>query len=47
LVFLSDDVKPLRIVTGRILEWVERHRPHWMGLPRTPQYSASSTERTS
>lgn len=32
LVLLAEDFAPLRRVTGRALAWVERHRPHWLGL---------------
>lgn len=32
LVLLADDVPPLRRATGRILDWIEHRRPHWMGL---------------
>jgi hypothetical protein len=35
LVLLAEDVPPLRRGTGRVLEWIERRRPHWMGLPRS------------
>ena len=34
VVLLSDDVPPLRRMTGRILAWIEHRHPHWMGLPR-------------
>ena len=34
LVLLAEDIPPLRRGTGRSLTWIERHRPHWMGLPR-------------
>jgi hypothetical protein len=34
LVLLAEDIPPLRRGTGRILAWIEHHRPHWMGLPR-------------
>ena len=32
LVLLSEDVKPLRRGTDRMLNWIERRRPHWLGL---------------
>ena len=35
VVLLSDDVPPLRRMTGRILAWIEHRHPHWMGLPRS------------
>lgn len=34
LVLLAEDVPLLHRWTGRQLEWIERHRPHWLGLPR-------------
>jgi hypothetical protein len=30
LVLLAEDVPPLRRARDRILEWVERRRPHWL-----------------
>jgi hypothetical protein len=35
VVLLAEDIKPLRRLTDRALDWIERRRPHWMGLPRT------------
>jgi hypothetical protein len=35
LILLAEDVGPLRRATDRILAWIERRRPHWMGLPST------------
>lgn len=32
LVLLSEDVPPLRRATGRVLAWIERRHPGWMGL---------------
>jgi hypothetical protein len=32
LLLLAEDIAPLRRMCGRILEWVERRRPHWLGL---------------
>jgi hypothetical protein len=34
LVLLAEDVPVLRRATDRVLEWVERRRPHW--LQRNP-----------
>jgi hypothetical protein len=54
LLLLAEDVPPLRRATGRMLAWIEHRRPHWMGLPPTPQrqvgghqspYSHSSQSR--
>jgi hypothetical protein len=36
-VLLAEDVPVLRRATDRILEWIERHRPHW--LQRNPDGS--------
>ena len=33
LLLLAEDVKPVRHATGRVLAWIERRRPHWLGLP--------------
>lgn len=41
LVLLAEDVRLLRRGTDRILAWIERYRPHWMGLP-----AASSPQPT-
>jgi hypothetical protein len=30
LVLLAEDVPVLRRIVDRILEWVERRRPHWL-----------------
>jgi hypothetical protein len=43
LVLLAEDIPPLRRGTDPALAWIERRRPHWMGLPRT----ASSPSRES
>jgi hypothetical protein len=32
VVLIADDVAPLRRATGRILAWIERRHPHWLGL---------------
>jgi hypothetical protein len=37
LVLLAEDVKPLRRGMDRVLAWIEHRRPHWMGLPKTPE----------
>jgi hypothetical protein len=33
LVLLAEDLPPVRRGTDRVLAWIERRRPHWMGLP--------------
>jgi hypothetical protein len=30
LVLLAEDVPPLRRVRDRLLDWIERRRPHWL-----------------
>ncbi len=32
VVLLAEDVPPLRRATGRVLAWIERRHPNWMGL---------------
>ena len=29
LILLADDVRPLRGARDRVLDWIERRRPHW------------------
>jgi hypothetical protein len=33
LVLLAEDFPPVRRATNAVLIWIERPRPHWMGLP--------------
>jgi hypothetical protein len=35
LVLLAEDLSPLRRGNDRILSWIERRHPQWMGLPST------------
>lgn len=30
LILLSEDIRPLRRARERILDWIERRRPHWL-----------------
>jgi hypothetical protein len=39
LLFIAEDVMPLRLLTGRVLAWIERRHPHWLGLQRQPDLS--------
>jgi hypothetical protein len=32
LVLLSEDIEPLRRASGRVLAWIERRHPKWLGL---------------
>jgi hypothetical protein len=43
LVLLAEDFPPVRRGTDAVLIWIERRRPHWMGLPS----SASRPSRVS
>jgi hypothetical protein len=35
LVLLSEDMPPLRRMTDRCLDWIERRRPHWFHHEQT------------
>ncbi len=35
LVLLAEDVPMLRRASDRVLDWIERRRPHWMRGPRS------------
>jgi hypothetical protein len=37
LALLADDVRPLRALRSRILDWVERHHPNWLAPRTRPQ----------
>ena len=37
LALLADDVPLLRSLRSRVLDWVERRRPHWLGSGSRPQ----------
>jgi hypothetical protein len=47
LVLLAEDVTPVRRATDRVLAWIERRRPHWMGLPQAPHHQPYSSEKQS
>jgi hypothetical protein len=36
LVLLAEDLSSVRRGTDTVLAWIERRRPHWMGLPCSP-----------
>ncbi len=40
LVLLSEDIAPLRRASARVLAWVERRHPTWMGLSPAPSLHA-------
>ena len=37
LALLADDVRPLRALRSRALDWVEHHRPGWLANGSRPQ----------
>ncbi|MBO1325149.1 hypothetical protein K2X14_08555 [Acetobacter sp. TBRC 12305] len=37
LLLLAEDLPPLRRLSYRLLRWVERRRPHWLGLAPPPK----------
>jgi hypothetical protein len=37
LALLADDVRPLRSLRSRALDWVEHHRPEWLADGSRPQ----------
>jgi hypothetical protein len=45
LILLSEDIALLRSLTNKWLQWIERWRPHWMGLPRAARPSRSKSEQ--
>ena len=36
IVLLADDLSALRSLRSRILDWIERRRPHWLAGPERP-----------
>ena len=37
LMLLADDAPPLRRARGRLLDWLERRRPHWFAAAGRPK----------
>lgn len=37
LALLADDVRPLRSLRSRTLDWIEHHRPDWLAHGSRPQ----------
>jgi hypothetical protein len=37
LVLLAEEIPALRRLRDRVLDWIERHRPHWLGADDPPQ----------
>jgi hypothetical protein len=44
LILLAEDMRPLRRLRNRMLEWVERHRPHWLTSDECGSKSTPSAE---
>jgi hypothetical protein len=47
LVLLAEDVKPLRRGMDGVLAWIERRRPHWMGLSEASGSRSTSSRANS
>ena len=47
LMLLAEDIAPLRRVRDRILDWIERHRPHWFTSSDAGCRTQSSTPQSS
>jgi len=46
LLLLADDVPALNRARARILEWIERRRPHWFAPPPNPHLIAIASAKT-
>ena len=47
LMLLAEDIAPLRRVRDRVLDWIERHRPHWFATSDAGCRTQSSTPQSS
>jgi hypothetical protein len=47
LMLLADDIAPLRRVRDRVLDWIERRRPHWFNTSDAGRRAPSSTPQSS
>ena len=47
LMLLAEDIAPLRRVRDRVLDWIERHRPHWFTTSDAGSRTQSSTPQSS
>jgi hypothetical protein len=47
LMLLAEDIAPLRRVRDRILDWIERRRPHWFTTGDAGCRTQSSTPQSS
>jgi hypothetical protein len=43
LILLAEDIPPLRRGRDRILDWIERRRPHWFTPAETPAAAPASS----
>jgi hypothetical protein len=46
LMFLAEDISPVRRVRERFLDWIERHRPHWFAGTDASSRTQASTPRS-
>ena len=47
LMLLAEDTSPIRRVRDRLLNWIERHRPHWFGSEDACDRPQASTPSSS
>ena len=47
LMLLAEDIAPLRRVRDRVLDWIERRRPHWFTTSGVGCRTQSSTPQSS
>ena len=47
LMLLAEDIAPLRRVRDRVLDWIERRRPHWFTTGDAGRRTQSSTPQSS
>jgi hypothetical protein len=47
LMLLAEDIPPVRRVRDRLLDWIERHRPHWFAGKEAESRTQASTSHSS
>ena len=47
LMLLAEDIPPVRRARDQFLDWIERHRPHWVAGSDTGSSTQASTPRSS
>ena len=47
LMLLAEDIPPIRRARDQFLDWIERHRPHWVAGSDTGSSTQASTPRSS